>query len=110
MGKIVKSSDLTKLEGDPGPRAEVSRKRERVKVRLTLPTWAGGSKLEITTRTRSGLVMLCSIATLLLVVSGCVAGGAVIAAGTPAWAAVAAGLVIPPAYFTLLYLLFRRNR
>lgn len=109
MGKIVKSSDLTKLEGDPGDRSELA--FELCEVGVTLPKVIGGGQVKITTRTqRGGLIMICSIATLLLVVSGCLVAAVAVAAGAAGWLAAIAGLVTPPAYFTLAHALFRRNK
>jgi hypothetical protein len=109
MGDVVKSSDLTKLEGDPGARAEVAPVLEQCDVAITLPTLLGGGKVNISTRTRAAVVMIDSIATLLLVLSGSLVAGIALAAGGPTWLALAAGAITPPAYFALAHTFFRQT-
>src|ERR1700730_14549662 len=70
MSKIAKSTDLTKLEGDPQARAEAYMLLEQCDVEVTLPALLGGGSLKISTRTRSGSAMVTSIAVFLLVVAG----------------------------------------
>jgi hypothetical protein len=104
MAEIAKSTDLSKTEGDPGDRAQLE--LEQCDMDVALP-WIGGySKLKITTRTRAGVVLICSIATLLLALTGsAVAAIAVTAADMTGWAVLAAALVTPPTYFSLAYLI-----
>jgi hypothetical protein len=104
MAETVKSSDFTKTEGTPGPHAEVNRELEQCDMDVTLPAWLGGSKVKITTRTRAAMVVICSIATLVLALTGAAVSGIARAAGLTGWPVVAAALATPPVYFTLAYL------
>jgi hypothetical protein len=104
MAEIVKSSDFTETEGVPGPRAEPNRELEQCDMDVALPAWLGGSKFKITTRTRAAVVVICSVAALLLALTGGAVAGIAMAAGVTGWLVVVAALATPPVYFTLAYL------
>ena len=108
MGKIVKASDLTVTEADPGEQAVFEPVLEQCDVGLKLPTWLGGGEVNITTHTRAGAMVMGSITTLLLTFSGCLVAGIALAANSPDWLVLSAALIAPPVYFILAYALFRR--
>jgi hypothetical protein len=114
MAEIARSSDFTKLEGDPGARAGVDRELEQLEqcdVDAALP----GGKLKFVTRTRAASVLICSVAVLVLTLSGGTIAGIAKAAGVSGWPVVVTALVTPAAYCTLaflilIYVLSHQNR
>jgi hypothetical protein len=104
MAKIAKNTDLTKLEGDPGSRADVAGLDEGLEdfqLRFRL-AHAHGASGELIARAGSGSSLGTAVAVLLLTLSGCTAAIVVaLIVKAPAWAACAA-LLVPPATYTAI--------
>jgi hypothetical protein len=98
MGRIVRNTDLTKLEGDPTPQAEVD---------VPIP---GAEEFEMQVmgvklrgRTLPGSALSCALISVLLSVGGFACAGLLILIGLPRWTA-PFGLFTPAAlYFVLSY-------
>lgn len=108
MSKIAKETDLTKLEGDPTARANPSLRRERCRFTLTMPSWLGGSTLQLDTRTFAGSPLTAAITTALLIATGCLVMGVAAAIGAPAWLVVGA-LFVPAALYVVIRRTFRSS-
>jgi hypothetical protein len=102
MAEIAKETDLTKLEGDPTPRAHVRLQLEKFEVEVKLPGWLGGGYVKVSSETRSGSLLATAIVTLVLMVAGGVPAAIVFGVGGPAWAVIVAGLCLPSAICMLL--------
>jgi hypothetical protein len=91
VSKTAKVTDLTQTEGDPGARAAVRRELEPAEsctVKMRMPAWLGGGGVTLDTKTRAGSRLATAVITLLLVVAGCLAFGALAGAS-------AAGIHVP---------------
>ncbi len=100
MAKIAKSTDLTKLEGDPGARADVDHiPLEGFEFRGWVKRRRVEAGIELRTRTIPRSALGTAIATVVLVLGGCIATGVLAAVGAPVWAACCGLLVVPASLF-----------
>jgi hypothetical protein len=111
MAKIVKNTDLTKLEGDPGERAGVTELTENFEFRAWLGQTRGAGGVEMRARSLPRSNLGTAVATLPLTLSGCVAAGVLaVIVGAPVWVS-CCGLLAPAAiYFGLRRLGVRPRR
>ena len=102
MAEIAKSTDLTKLEGDPGTRADVGNiPIEGFEFRGWVKQHRAEAGVELRTRTLARSTLGTAIATVLLVMGGCTAAGVLAAIGAPVWVA-CCGLLVPASFFLCL--------
>jgi hypothetical protein len=104
MPKIVKNTDLTKLEGDPGPRADIDGLTESFRFHAWLGQTrgvGGGVRMETRTHARSSLGS--AAAAVALAIGGCVVAVVLWVIGAPVWAA-CCGLLAPAGMFQTLRL------
>ena len=102
MAEIAKSTDLTKLEGDPGARADVGHiPIEGFEFRGWVKQQRAEAGVELRTRTFPRSTLGNAIATVLLVMGGCTATGVLAAIGAPVWVA-CCGLLAPASFFLCL--------
>jgi hypothetical protein len=107
MSEILRKTDLTKLEGDPGARATWRHRQERCRFEFRAPTWLGGFTMKLDARTDKGSHLSTAITTVLLAIVGCAAMGVSILAGAPAWL-VFVSFLAPAAIFLTIRLTLRQ--
>ena len=99
MAKIAKSTDLTKLEGDPTARADVDHLPiESFQLRAWLGRKRGAGGVELTTRTSPRSALGTAIATVPLTIGGCASAVVLAEIGAPVWAA-SGGVLVPAGIF-----------
>src|SRR6266536_3835947 len=99
MAKIAKSTDLTKLDGDPTSRANVDHLPiDDLQLHGWLRRGRTGVGLKLKTRTPPRSNLGTAIAVVLLIAVGCAAVGTLAAIGAPFWLA-CCGLLLPVAVF-----------
>jgi hypothetical protein len=97
MGKIIRATDLTKIEGDPTSRSLVDVPlAETEELRLE----AGWLRLRLWGRTPTGSPLSRALTAVLLGAGGSVSGSLIVLVGLPHWTA-ATGLLVPVLYFAL---------
>jgi hypothetical protein len=102
MAEIAKSSDYTKLEGDPGTRAGVNRELEQLE-QCDMDAALPGGKLKFATRTRAASVLICAVAVLVLSLSAGTVAGIAKVADMSGWPVLAIAVTIPAAYCALVF-------
>jgi hypothetical protein len=111
MAEIIRDTDLSQLEGTPDPeRASARFELENCDMEAHLPAWLGGAYIKVSSKTLAGSALAAAIATLLLILAGCLAAAVPLAIDAPAWATVAAGLGLPSGIFLLVRVSSRRER
>lgn len=107
MSDILRKTDLTKLEGDPGARATWHHRQERCRFEFRAPAWLGGFTMKLDTRTDKGSHLATAITTVILAIAGCAAMGVSILAGAHGWL-IFASFLVPTAIFLVIRLTLRQ--
>ena len=107
MSDILRKTDLTKLEGDPGARATWHHRQERCRFEFRAPAWLGGFIMKLDTRTDKGSHLATAITTVILAIAGCAAMGVSILAGAHGWL-IFASFLVPTAIFLVIRLTLRQ--
>ena len=95
MPKIAKNTDLTKLEGDPGSRAQVGGLPEKFSVRVR----AGKRKAKLTARTLPRSPLGTAIATVPVILCGCIVMAVLaLVVRAPVWVS-CCGLLVPVLFY-----------
>jgi len=106
MSKIVKTSDLTKQEGDPTERAVLGRVLEKVKFKGAM----FGSTVEVDGEVIPGSAQSTTMTMLMFAAAFCAVAGFTHLIGAPVITALIFGLCVPPGAYAFIRIVTRWTR